>query len=395
MIATAAVALVMAVVLVGINAASYFSIASSVDGMLEMIVENGGTLPVVEKPDKSEKQDKQAPGMPFSSRYFTVYTDETGAAYGWELGNANMVDEQQAAEWAQEILQSGGSGGFFVVYRYRVAETESGKMVVFLECARELNSFYEFLRSSAIVGAAALLAVFVMLVLFSGRAIKPIADSYQRQRRFITDASHELKTPLTVIGASAEVLEMTGGENQWTESIKNQVERLSEMTAKLVALSRMDEEAVKPLMSDFSLSDAVMESAGQFAAMAQSRGKQLQLSVEKNVTLFGDDGSIRQLTAILIENALKYAPEGSAVEVRLKTKGRSKVLTVKNQAPDMKKGRHEELFERFYRTDASRSSETGGFGIGLSIAKAITLAHKGKIAALSEEDGILTVTVTL
>src|SRR5699024_9419955 len=119
----------------------------------------------------------------------------------------------------------------------------------------------------------------------------------------------------------------------------------------LVALSRMDEEAVKPLMSDFSLSDAVTESAGQFAAMAQSRGKQLQLSVEKNVTLFGDDGSIRQLTAILIENALKYAPEGSAVEVRLKTKGRSKVLTVKNQAPDMKKGRHEELFERFYRTD--------------------------------------------
>ena len=233
------------------------------------------------------------------------------------------------------------------------------------------------------------------MLLLSKRAIKPIADSYEKQKHFITDAGHELKTPLTVISASADVLEMTQGENEWTQSIRNQVVRLTELTNSLVSLARMDEHDSKLLMTDFSISDAVTESLEPFSRLASQQGKHVEMNIQKNISFDGNEESIRKLVGILIDNAIKYSGEKGEIAVTLKSVSRGPMLQMKNSVDEISKGNHDELFERFYRGDASRSSEIGGYGIGLSIAKAIVCAHKGKITARSEDGKSLLISVLL
>ena len=162
---------------------------------------------------------------------------------------------------------------------------------------------------------------------------------------------------------------MENGENEWTKSIKNQVKRLTALTEKLVFLSRMDEESTKLIMLDFSISDAVLEVAQGFEAVATSQGKTLNLDIDNNLSYCGDETTIRQLVSLLIDNAMKYSDENGKITVSLKSNGKSRVITVTNSVDKIEKGKHDELFERFYRADSSRNSETGGHGIGLSALK--------------------------
>ena len=234
------------------------------------------------------------------------------------------------------------------------------------------------------------------MLLFSRRAIQPIADAYEKQKHFITDAGHELKTPLAVISANTEVLEMTQGESEWTQSIRNQVGRLAELTNDLVSLARMDERDSRMLMTDFSLSDAVSESLAPFVAVAGQRGKPIQTDIQEGLTLCGNEEAIRRLVGILADNAIKYGAEGGEIRITLRSAGRGMVFQTRNRVETpIKKGAHEELFERFYRGDASRSSKVAGYGIGLSMARAIVAAHRGKISAASEDGASLAITVTL
>lgn len=222
-----------------------------------------------------------------------------------------------------------------------------------------------------------------------------MAESYAKQKRFITDAGHELKTPLTIISSNTDVLEMTQGENEWTASIKSQVKRLAKLTNDLVSLSRLDEENSKLIMTDFSLSDAVTEALEPYKKLAEQNGKRLDAFVQLNISYTGNEDSIRKLVGILADNAIKYSSVGGAITVSLKQSGRGAALQFSNPVDSIEKGNHDIMFERFYRSDESRSSETGGYGIGLSIAKAIVLSHRGKIGARSDDGRSLIITVNL
>ncbi|MBQ2466635.1 MAG: HAMP domain-containing histidine kinase, partial [Lachnospiraceae bacterium] len=259
---------------------------------------------------------------------------------------------------------------------------------VFLDCSRELATFTSFFRASLIVSAIGALSYLVLVLIFSKIVLRPVAESYEKQKRFITDASHEIKTPLAIIDANTEVIEMEAGESEWTKSIRNQIKRLTSLTEKLVFLSRMDEESTKLEMREFNLSELVDETLDSYEAVAISKGKELERIIAPEVRYYGDETNLRQMLSLLLDNAMKYSDEQGTIRVKMEriTKGKQRCkLTVYNTVESIEVGNHDAYFERFYRADESRSTKTGGHGIGLSVVKAIVQAHKGKVTAESKD----------
>ncbi len=327
---------------------------------------------------------------PFSLRYFTVTLDTLGEEVAVNTGDIFMVDEETAVSMAQTLFSSGKTTGFYENYYYDVLDVTgsdaSCRMYLFLNANEKMESFRSFRNISFFISLLGVGLVYLLVVLLSKIVTKPVAESYEKQKHFITDASHEIKTPLAIIGANTEVLEMTTGDNEWLKSIKNQIERLTSLTEKLVFLSRMDEENTKLDMMEFSLSDAVKEVAESFLPVAKAKDKEFSILVDEEISYVGNEETISQAVSLLIDNALKYANEKGKVEVSLKTTAKNKKeITVYNTLDEIEAGRHDELFERFYRRDSSRNSKTGGHGIGLSVVKAIVLAHKGKVFAESKD----------
>ena len=241
-----------------------------------------------------------------------------------------------------------------------------------------------------------LAAVLVLLLILSKHIVRPVAESYEKQKQFITDAGHELKTPMTIISADADLAEMECGENQWLTDIRRQARRLTELTNDLIYLSRMEEEQPKLQCIEFPISDVAEEMAGSFQGPAKSQEKDFSTCIQPMLSFTGDEKNIRKLISILLDNALKYSPRGGRMELRLEKQGRALRLTVSNTVGQpLEREKLSHLFDRFYRTDQSRSSQTGGYGLGLSIARSIVLAHRGKIRAESPDGVTLSVVALL
>lgn len=391
---------VLSVIIGFINITSYHKITTKADNLLTYIAENEGHFP---KPDKHVKPDEIlnnrgngfSPEAPFDTRYFYVKVGDGGEIMEINTGNIFAVSTANAVEYAEAVWKKGIGHGYYEEYRYIIRVAPEGSMVIFLDNSREMNSFKAFFSASVLASLIGILAVFLLVMLLSKRAINPIVESYEKQKRFITDAGHEIKTPLTIIDANTEVIEMEYGESEWTNSIRNQAKRLTELTNSLVALSRMDESSEVLLMTEFSLSDAVTEGAEPFMAFAKTQEKSIYTEIEQKLSYTGNEQALRQLVGILLDNAIKYSSSHSDIFLSLKGQGKSIVLTCENSVDEIERGSRNELFDRFYRGDKSRNSESGGYGIGLSLAKAIVEAHKGKIFAKSENGKSLTITVIL
>ena len=401
--------LVLTAIMGVVNFSNYREMLDRADDMTALLEQNDGKFP--EEPSRHEQDDTETPPAkpendeknksrfsvetPFETRYFTVTVDENGEVTDCDLDRIAAVDEETAEEYTQTAQQKNKTTGFQGIYRYRVTETEDGAKYVFLDCRREISNFRTVLVTTISVSFLGLVAVFVLVVIFSRMVFRPVEESIQKQKRFITDASHELKTPLTIIDANTEVMEMESGESQWTKSTRKQIQRLSGLVQQLVTLSRLDEEKGLEEKCEFNLSEAVSECVQPYESLAQIREKNLTLNIEENLTYTGDERSIRQLAGILMDNAVKYSSENGNITLTLKKKGKKIFLEVYNDAGDLPQGKLDVLFERFYRLDSSRNSGTGGSGIGLSVAKAIVQAHKGKITAENKNGRGLTITVIL
>ena len=410
--AIVAVFLVLALLIGAINVFNYRSLVSDADATLQILADNKGSFPRQMFREQNRPSGMQLPpdeggGGPafgrrggigelaYQSRFFTASFDEGGLS-SLNLESLVSLTEEEAAALAQSVYASGRERGFSGEYRYRRASCDGEILLLFLNCERELSTFRGFLYASIGVSLAGTLAVFLLLLPLSGRIVRPIAESYAKQKRFITDAGHELKTPITIIRADAEVLQSElDGENEWLADIRKQTQRLAELTADLIYLSRMEEENAALQMQPLSLSELVDETAQSFQALARSKGKRFSASVAPGLQVSGDEKALAKLVSILLDNAMKYSPEGGTVELTLEQSGRSARLSVKNSTAPMEKGNADRLFERFTREDRSRSSESGGFGLGLAIAKAVTEAHRGRIRAESEDGLSLTVTAEL
>lgn len=381
------VAAVLIIIIGSINIVNYCNVIENAEIRISLLEENGGTFPEQEKFGREQKPPEKnlSPEAPFDTRYFTVTLDDNGNYVSCNTGRIAAVSSDTAVEYAEAQYNKTRQSGFNGIYRFSAINTEQGIMYIFLDCSRELSTFYSFLAASISASLAGLLLVFILVLFFSKLAVKPVAESYEKQKRFITDAGHELKTPLTVIDAAAEVLEMESGENEWISSIKNQVKKLSGLTERLVFLSRMNEEDTAIQVSEFCLSDAIDETANSFHAIAAARNKKMITDIEQNIMLKGNEDNIKQLISILLDNAMKYSDSNGTINLSLKRSVKGKEIIVKNTVSGIKPGNHDILFERFYRPDESRNSEMGGYGIGLSVAKAIVAAHKGKITAKSDD----------
>ncbi len=332
---------------------------------------------------------------PFESRYFTVTVDKSGTVTETVLDNIASVDADDAEEYAESAFTSGSENGFLNDYRYLKIKEDTGTRIIFLDCQRSLSGFRSFLLISILVSAFGVLAVFLLVILFSKRVMRPVQESYDKQKRFITDAGHELKTPLTTIDADAAVLEMEIGENEWLNDVKLQTKRLAGLTGDLVYLARMDEGIGHLQMIDFSFSDLAAETAQSYRSRAMLADKTFESSIEPMITLHGDEKAFGQLVSILLDNALKYSSERGRIAISLKKKGRFAELSVYNTVESVDSGSLSRMFDRFYRGDESRNSSAGGYGIGLSIAQAVVASHKGKIRAVSDDGKSVRITAEI
>ena len=415
-----AVFLVLLVLIGSINVLNYRSLISDADGTLQILAENKGFFPqqMFREPDRPAD-----PGVPpgtelhpseearggffapqrggsrelaYQSRYFAAWFADDGTLSRLNLESLASLTEEEAQTLAADVYASGKDRGFAGEYRCCRTSCDGETLLLFLNCERELSTFRTFLYASVGISLVGTLAVFLLLLLFSGRIVRPIAESYEKQKQFITDAGHELKTPITIIRADADVLQSElDEENEWITDIRRQTSRLAELTSDLIYLSKMEEENAALPMQELSLSELVDETARSFQALAFSKGRVFSSSVAPDLRVSGDEKALAKLVSILLDNAMKYSPEGSTVELRLEQLGKAARLSVKNSSAPMEKGSADRLFERFAREDRSRNSESGGFGLGLAIAKAVTEAHRGKIHAQSEDGASLTVTAEL
>lgn len=405
--------LVLAVIIGSINILNYRQVIQDADHVLRILSENNGEFPKKRphfetKQQETEGQDAppipknprpdepdMSPEMPYETRYFSVLFAKDGAISSINIDKVAAIDEEKASAYATQILNTNRTSGFLSSYRYRKEAVSDGTRIIFVDCKRNLSTFRSFLLTSILVSFLGLLSVFILVVFFSRLVMKPVSESYEKQRQFITDAGHEIKTPLTIIDANREILEMEYGENEWSKSIGKQTKRLTDLTNSLIYLSRM-EEAEKHLQNiDFSISDMAAEAITSFQALADTQGKHFTTRITPALSYHGDEVSIHRLFSILLDNAIKYSPPQGSIEVTLDKRGKNIRFTVCNTTEEIPQGSLPHLFERFYRTDASRNSETGGHGIGLSIARAITEAHKGKISAESRDGHSLLITVIL
>lgn len=395
----------LAVLLVILSAAGmldYRRIVSDADRVISILVENDGRFPMERPPENGAFFPVRRPGderrfsveLPYESRYFSVFFAEDGSVAAVNTGKVAAVDDESAVDYAMSALKSGNDRGFEDNYRYRVYETGGERHVIFLDCGRETGSFKGFLFTIAAVSGAGLLAVLLLLFFLSARIVKPFSENYEKQKRFITDAGHELKTPLTIIDADADVLEMDMGKNEWLSDIRLQTKRLAELTNSLIQLSRTEEQP-QTEMIEFPLSDLVEETAEGFKTLAGTQGKDFITHIEPMLSVTGDEKAIGQLISILIDNAVKYSDDGGRIEVTLEKQKSTVKLSVFNTAPYVSAASLPQLFDRFYRADSSRNSGTGSYGLGLSIAAAITAAHKGKISASTKDERSLLIVVTL
>ena len=421
-IALASVAIVLLVIVGGINISNYIAVMSREDARADLVAAADGDLAELDWDRSDEPGEKRGPGgpadfqgqgqefglqgfdrglgreTPFDTRYFIVWVDaddDDGAlAVSADLSHIVSIDATEALDLGERAWRSNRDRGTIDGFRFLRCEIDDEDAIVFVDISRDASSFRSFALASAVASVAGLLAVAAILVPVSAIVVRPIEESQERQRRFVTDASHELKTPLAIISSSADVIDIENGKSEWVESIRHQVARLSDLTSKLVALTKAEEGTATMQVADYNLTALVEEVAREFEPMAVASGKRLVTRVAPARTARGDKALVRQAITLLLDNALKHSDDGGEVRLEADVRREHARVDVWNTVAEIAPGDHPEFFERFYRADEARSS-SGGHGIGLAVVSAIAEAHNGSVSAHSEDGRSIEISVIL
>ena len=318
-----------------------------------------------------------------ASNFFVVRFDAAGDPVAADVSRTAKVSETEAISLAQAALESGETSGRRGSYRYRVAQSRdgAGKTVVFLDTSGRSGTALRVLALSGAVGLVCWLVMLLLVILLSRRAIRPIAENMEKQRQFVTNAGHEIKTPLAIIQSNTEAMELYTGENKWSRNIKAQAQRLSDLTKNLLLLARMDEGMVPEQPDAFCVSTLLEQLLSDFCQPLEQRGVTMTESIAPQLVICAVRSQIAQLFAILLDNAVSYTQQNGTLHVALwKTHG-GICLTAENTCERLPTAAPEKLFDRFFRDDAARTQSKGGCGIGLSVARAIAEANGGRIRA--------------
>ena len=363
----------------------------SVDMIADTIASNDGVFPEFD-PSKHQLSihlpysDVITEETQFSTRFFSVWLDGHQQITNINVDSVSTITEQDVEGYIEKVLEKDGERGWISDYRYKVVNTPNGTTVVFVNGIVYKNMVNRLLFTALLVllGSAAL--ILILMIVVSKWAVRPVAESYEKQRQFITDANHELKTPLTLILSNLDIIETEFGKNEWLDDIRSEGERMGLLINQLVTLSRMDESTDSLVRADFDLSNAVADTVSGFQSLVEERHHILTSSIPPSIHYHGDEFLIRRLTAILLDNAIKYCDLDGNIQLSL-TFRRYPVLTVENTYKDVDNLELNRLFDRFYRADKVRTF-SGSFGIGLSIAQSIVKSHKGNISAYKKNNMI-------
>lgn len=375
-IALTVLALAMVLVTGIVNVANWINVRSELWQTMASLSQSGG------QGGKRGGNSRHMRNMLDESRFFSVAVLPDGSYALNDTSRVTGLDSSELTRVAEKALSGKKSAGFVEDYMFAITEQRGGRIALFMNCETKLTRVRRLALISGAACVGCILLAWLLVALFSSRAIRPLAENAIQQKQFITDAGHELKTPLTVISANMDVLALELGKNEWVQSTQKQVANMRGLVNELIYLSRLDEEDARLRQTEADLSALVRETAEPFAGMAEFSGKSMALEVESGLRLTGDEAMLRRLVSILCDNAVKYAPEGDTITVSLRRSGKGVLLSTENglsEPLDDEALRH--LFDRFYRADASRSRESGGYGIGLSVAKAIAEKHGGSIRA--------------
>ena len=375
-IAVAVLSIVMISLTIVINMVNYIQVRSE----LEETLMNLSEQEVSALKGRKNKNRRQQNALD-EARYFTAVVNKERKTDA--IGENRMPGEapEELRSLADTALSSGRTSGWIGPYLYVIREEKTNRMMaVFLNGETKMDGVRSLMIISGISCACGILLAWLGMAMISSWAIRPMIENAVRQKQFITDAGHELKTPLTVISADMDVLTMNAETNEWIEDTRRQVSNMRSLVNSLIYLSRMDEDGAVLLMEPVDFSDLVHSQAESFQGMAEFMGKSLSCDAQPDIVLQGDRDALTRLVSQLCDNAIKYAPDGDVISLTLTRAGREVVLTAENGlAERLSEENLRHLFDRFYRPDASRSRESGGYGIGLSMARAIMERHGGRI----------------
>ncbi len=314
------------------------------------------------------------------ARYFYIIFDKNNHPKTINVDNISDISEDEALAIYHEAYETGELDGFYNGYRYCIYEKEKRTIAIFVLRSNMIDDVKKT-AISLIEGSCFGIGIMLLVLIFASKLIvMPIAKAHRKQKEFITSASHELKTPITVIRADADILLMDDENNEWLADIKKQAENLTTMTNNLVTLARMDERNGNIPRIDFPVSELAGEVVHSYNALAMDFGKHFSYDIKPNLSCCGDAASVRQLFTILLDNAFKYSPDNGNINFILSSSGNYITLCVTNDVEHIDKGLTDRMFDRFYRAD-STSARITGHGLGLSIAKAIVAEHNGSIKA--------------
>ncbi len=330
-----------------------------------------------------------------SAVFFTVRM-QNGAVTETDVSRSSTVTHSEAAALALTAAEAGKTEGQTDSYRYASGRTPEGETVyVFLEVSNRRNAVLRVAALSALAGLGGWLLMLGLVALLAKRTIAPIAENMDRQRQFVTDAGHELKTPLAIIQANTEAMELIQGENKWSRNIKAQTVRLTELTRNLLTLARAEEVPAQGSLSGVNFSALTEKTAQMFQTPMEQKGLRLEAELEAGITVRGQEAQLASLCSILFDNAVKYATQGSALCLCLHAGEKTCTLRLENTCDKLPDCPPERLFDRFYRGDTARTQSSGGFGIGLSAAQVIVLQHRGRLEAEYPAEDRIAFTVTL
>lgn len=360
--------------------ASYADVTRENRALLKQYVETyrlPGTQASNTADSKVKKEERGKPPMLELSTFYSVAMSKDGQTLAVDTADVPTYTQEELTKLASGIVKKGNTDGFTGRLIYRMADKGDYVLVAFLDNTAMLENAATLINYTLIFGGAALVILFFLARYLADRIVSPLEESYQRQKQFISDAGHELKTPVAVVNANLELLSRQIGENQWLSNIQYENERMSALIIQMLDLARA--ENATPPMEVLDLSRLVYGETLPFETVAYENGLVLNSDISENIFVLGNSVQLKQLTSILIDNGIRHGVGGGEVSLTLKREAGHVVMCVANQGEEIPAEQRRHLFERFYRTDRARTGEDQHYGLGLAIAKAITVAHRGSI----------------
>ena len=392
-IASLAILIVLFSVVGVLISARHIQTVNEINKILTLISDNGGTFPSVSKAT-SELGNTASVDTLFQYRYFSAVIDEDGNITSLNSSSISDLTDEQVESYLTKINKSGDTSGDFRynnhTYSYLVTdESDDSKLIVVLDSTNQVEENMTLVHLTLWMSGVSFAFFVLMVSIFSGRVIEPFIRNYERQRRFITNAGHELKTPLAIISANNELVEMMNGESEWTKSTNDQVERMTGLINSLVAMARLEEQP-EVVLTDLNFSAIAEDAAEDFKGLVIKDGKQFVMEIQPDIYVKAEEKSLFELVTLLVDNANKYCDAGGTVSVKLSKANRlSKArLEISNTYVEGKNVDYSKFFERFYREDESHNNKKSGYGIGLSMAQTMVKLFKGSISVSYSGDTI-------